>query len=122
MDDLAGRLQRHQGIGLKRSHKAWTVEVPKPPDYLFRLTVPFGDLHWYAEALPVNAGGTIWSEWNEYQPLGDDTPEDLATAMVDDVELFISRLMLLDVREAEEDGAAVLQWNLDGVWQAIRLP
>jgi hypothetical protein len=92
------------------------------PGLQVTVTVPISVLEWSVEASDRASGAHV-EDWCEYA--GDDSTslQKLDRNMADDVEKFVGRLLLGELRLADRGSSRIaLEWKVDGVWeQAVPL-
>jgi hypothetical protein len=86
------------------------------------VTVPISVLEWSVEA-SARASGARVEDWCDYAGYDPKSPQKLDDRMAEDVEKFVTRLLLSELRLADRGASRIaLEWKTDGAWeQAVPL-
>ena len=85
-------LSKRSEVRIVAQQQSWLVVIPKGPDFVCEVTVPYEVLEWYANVKKRPDMQEVWSDWMDYTGYNDSPMEKLEAEMVDDLIAFIDRV------------------------------
>jgi hypothetical protein len=111
------------GLHLREESSASILQIAKSSELTFEVTVPHAVLEWFASASQANK--EIWSEWADYYSVRSETQDELASAMAEDVALFVAKLVARPTRVAASSSgpgqSRGVQWFSNESWSPVSL-
>ena len=91
MKEFSENLAGQYSLSMARAAEASVVEVRKPHDLTFEVTIPDNVLEWFVVAR--SGASVVWEDWCDYYPLEKDVTERLADEMRTDLQRFVAALV-----------------------------